>query len=735
MSLKRIFTSYNYILTYILIICFADLLLLQLPLAGILGYEYSVVNSILITILSGIYIITFLKKETIQAFSVRKILIVYALFLIISFLVGIAGSFAGLACSIGDGILFYLVITVPSVIIGGALGLLCFFTVKKFKIILFILILLVIVAIPAFELYTNPQIYFYNPLIVYFPGTIYDEGLSVNWWLVLYRLFNLSFFGLLFFVLVRYKGQYKRIILPAVVVIPFVFIIMSPSLQFSTSTGRMKSELNKEIETEHFRIFFDPQINQTLRKAIALHHEYSYSELADFFKGHPKGKITSFVFGSAGKKGVLLGTENADIAKPWLSQIYITTESYNVTLKHELAHIFSGTFAGGIFKVAGGISPALIEGVAVAASPVQYEYNVDYLAALALNYGYKVKLKALFSYSGFFTSVSSLSYVYAGSFSKYLINKYGIDKFKKFYVDPDFQKVYKKTIDELEDDFSNYLSGIDVFGREHSANYYFGRMSIFQKVCPRYVADRIKKASGLFYNKDYMNSAGIFSGLYKVSKSYLPLTGWLNSLIKLNEFTKADSILSNEINQFKKTGYYYNLELKLADIYALNNKYRKADSLYSEIVSQFPDKILFFVASIRKTLLIKEGQINQYLLGNDFDKYMILKELNEKQYYYPSIPSIIELSESMDEEYGIFLKQFNHSLIVNDFNSSYAVFKLSGRILEALDFEKAERMAALASRYTGDENLNYILAENMRKMVWMKNNSAEILLHMKETTY
>jgi hypothetical protein len=732
MSVKKLITSNNYISVYLLIILLIDLLLLQLPLAGMLGYEYSAINAALITILSGIYTISLLNKEPEHILPVRKIITVYSSFLMLSFLTGMAGSLAGPACSLGDGVLFFIVITVPSVIVGGSLGLLCYYPVKKFRIILFIVILLLIAAIPAFEFYLNPQIYFYNPLIAYYPGTIYDEGLSVNLWLILYRVFNLLFFGGLFLALARYRGKYKNIILPFVVIIPAAFIILSPYLHFSTSEKRMQSELNSEIETGHFRIYFDPQINKTLQKAIALEHEYCYSELASFFKGHPKDKITSYVFSSSDKKGILLGSENADIAKPWLSQIYITSENYDITLKHELAHIFSGIFADGIFKVAGGISPALIEGIAVAASPVQDEYNVDYLSALAYKNGYKVKLKRLFSYSGFFTSVSTLSYVYAGAFVKYLVDTYGIDKFKKFYVNPDYNKIYNKDVSKIESDFTSYLAAINVSGREHSANYYFGRVSIFQKVCPRYVADRIKTASELYSNKEYHHSEIIFRDLYRISRSYAPLTGMINSLIKLNRFPEADSILSKEINRFKGTGYYYNLELKQADLYALNNNYRKADSLYSVILEQFPNKTLLFIASTRKALLIKNNQAAQYILGNDFDKYMILKELNEKQYFYPSIPTIIELSASAEENCKIFVKQFNHSLIVNDFNSSYAVYRLSGYFFEKLDFEKAARMAALASRYNEDTNMNFILFENVRKMAWMKENSGKIFLNMKE---
>jgi hypothetical protein len=732
MQIHKSIRAYNYLIVYLLIILVADAFLLQLPLAGMLGYEYSAINSILLTIISGIYTITFARKDSqVQnnknRLYVTSLLNAYATFLALSFLTGLFGSLSGLACSISDGILFFIVITIPSVITGGALGLLSFYLIKRFRIPLFVLFLIIVAAVPAFEIYFNPQIYFYNPLIGYFPGTIYDEGLSVNSRLIFYRGLNLCYFSFIFLTLLLLKGKYRKAVFVLSAAAAIIFIAVSPFLEFSTSEGRMKGELNRKIETEHFNIYFDPQIDETFQKVIALHHEFYYSELYDFFRAGLKEKITSFVFVNSGQKGELLGSENADVAKPWLKQIYTTQESYNRSLKHELAHIFSGEYAEGILKVAEGITPALIEGIAVAAHPVQDEYNVDYLAALAYNYGYKVKLKNLFSYSGFFTSVSTLSYVYAGSFIKYLIENYGINKFRKFYSDPDFEKIYNKTLPELEKEFTGYLISIETAGSEHTANYYFGRKSIFQKICPRYVADRIKKASELYYNRQFTESAGIFRELYRSGESYVPLAGWINSLIKLNMYNKADSILIHEINKFEGTGYYYNLEFKLADIAVLRDDYTFADSLYREVIKQMPNRPLYFSSVLRRNLLVKEGLLKTYIEGNDFDRYTMLKDLNRQQYYYSTFPAMVEFSGMLNEDYSLFLKQFEHTLIVNDYNSAYAVYRLSLHMLEKLDFEKARRMAALAARFKEDSGLNYLNSENMKKMSWFRYNASRIL--------
>jgi hypothetical protein len=73
----------------------------------------------------------------------------------------------------------------------------------------------------------------------------------------------------------------------------------------------------------------------------------------------------------------------------------------------------------------------LIEGIAMAADPQYGENNIDFMAALAYNNGYKADLNRIYSHYNFFSQNSSLSYIYAGSFTKYLIDTYGIEKFKK----------------------------------------------------------------------------------------------------------------------------------------------------------------------------------------------------------------------------------------------------------------------------------------------------------------
>ena len=95
------------------------------------------------------------------------------------------------------------------------------------------------------------------------------------------------------------------------------------------------------------------------------------------------------------QKGKLIGSENADVAKPWLFQIYTIADNYDHTLKHEIAHIFSEKFGVGPFKIAHNFNPALIEGIAEAAAPLYNTWYVDHIASIAYNNNFRFNIENL----------------------------------------------------------------------------------------------------------------------------------------------------------------------------------------------------------------------------------------------------------------------------------------------------------------------------------------------------
>lgn len=729
--LVKIIKWKNYLATYLILIFLFNLLLLNYPLTNVFGFEFAVLNSSLLVLLSGFYTLSLSRNTSDYKSFLKTSLYSFIFFLIIPPAVSVTHDLLTISCSLTDGLLFYIFITVPSVIIGGSVALLSVFISQKFRYPVFILMFLVVLSITFFEFYYNPQIYFFNPIYAYYPGTIYDEALSINLKLMLYRSLNFIFFGTVYIisaaVLFKKSVLIKRLVVCFSIMVAGIFLYFSSDLGFSTTQNKIKNILNNRVTTDHFDIYFSPGINQDLVQVIALHHEYYFSVLSDFYSIKPHNRYISFIFKNNDEKKKYFGSENADIAKPWLRETFMVADDYNVTLRHEIAHCFAGEFGWGIFHVAGNLNPALIEGAAVAGSP-EYDLNdIDYMASLAYNNGYKVSLEALFSGLNFFGHTSGISYIYAGSFCKYLISTYGITKFKELYSSIDFTRIYGKDIHLLSEDYYSSLLGNYKVTNKTQADYYYGRKPIIYKTCPRYVADRLRKAWNYYNQKDYKKSLGLFTDILKLTDNYSALMGYSNSLFISGKENEAIAFLWKNLNDFRNTSYYYDIKFRIADFCSQKLNFACSDSTYKEIFEKSPGRELTYLSSLRLALVEKDSLIVPYLKGSDMDKYLIITELNKEAYNYYSFPVMVDLARSLDEGYDLFLKIFDKNLIIDSYQSSFAMYRLSEYMTAHLDFIRARKIAALSMRFDKDKNLNFILRENFEKVNWLYANGNKLL--------
>ena len=733
--MKNIFTGRNYLGFYLLILLLVNLALLKLPLTNVFGYEFSVINSLLIIILSGIYTIYYSETNFSKANRdfIPELFKSLTLFLIVPFSVSVVNSIYSGFCSFIDGLLFYIVITCPSIIIGISFGLISVMITNRFRVVLLFMICFGVLMIIAYEIYFNPQVYVFNPFIGFFPGTIYDEGISVSGKLILYRFLNLLFFGWIISAIVRLKrDKKKRVIffIVKVLFIPVAFFLLSPNLGFSTTFGSLTNTLSKSVSTEHFVIHFDKRIDTQKIKMLTVNHEYYYQELEKYFEVKLEEKIHSFIFYDNDQKKELFGSRNADVAKPWLNQIYISIKNWEHTLKHELAHCFSAKFGTGILKLASGLNPMLIEGIAEAADGNYNDNSIHFMAALAYNSGYDVDMKSLLSKFGFYSKASSISYIFAGSFIQYLNDNYGISKFKEYYLTGEFPKSYGLNLNKTLKEYYSFLTNSDYSYTDHQAHYYFGRKSLFQKICPRAISEQLNDGWEQLSIYDFIGAQLSFASILSKTDNYGALMGLIQAYEKQDSLFDAVKLLKNKIEFYESTSYYYNLELALADLFVKSDNFKSADSLYKVIIKQQPNRQLNYIANIRRGLL-KKDLIKKYLEGSNYDKYYILQKLKGKSIKYWSIPVMIYLSKLLDEGYDVFSKKLGKKFNVNNYSSSYAVFLISKYMLENNDFVNANKMAGLSLRYNSDNNFKIILKEQFNKTRWFLTNGDTLLNKIK----
>jgi hypothetical protein len=627
------------------------------------------------------------------------------------------------------------VITLPSVLIGSAFGLLSFYISFKYSYIILILLLCITAFIPVVEIYYYPQIYFYNPLVGFFPGTIYDERLSVTFRLVIYRLINIIFFLLVIYSINRILNQAFRInkflFLGLVSVIVIIFLLCSPFFGFSTTKNRIESSLKGKCYTEHFEIIYDTSVDPVYLRNVIVNHEFYYFELKKFFLDEPPGKITSFIFKDNRQKGELFGSENADVAKPWLYQIYTTAGNYDNTLKHEIAHIFSASFGTGPFKIAYNFNPAMIEGIAEAAAPLFNTWYIDQIASIAYNNNYQFSIENLYSGLNFFGQTSGLSYVYAGSFSNYLINRYGIIKFKEWYIGKSFSELYGSGLTEIASKYYEYLQQLGFTNKQYTAQYYFGKKTIFSKFCPRYIANQLESGWNNFNNNNFTEAEKIFNHINSITQNYSALYGLILAKVELKKEKEALSILEKEISKYKNTSYYFSLELLRGDLFIRNKKYQKAKEQYFQLNYQDPDVIYNYLSKLRLNLSLNDSLIYNYITGVDSAKFEILVKYNLNSYDYASFPVMIDLAVSLHKPYKEVLSLFEKDITVNDIYSSYGAYYLSRYMIENLDYVKGKELAALSVKYKNEDGIRIFLRSNLVRTDWVHSNYEKIMKNVK----
>jgi hypothetical protein len=433
-------------------------------------------------------------------------------------------------CDYWAGLAFYLLLPVLSVACATAVGVVAGLAVPRRGLATgaALAVLVASIGVALYRFWAAPPIFAYDPFGGYFPGALYDEDLRLGAPLLWARLQHLA--GALALVtaaaalcdhhalrlrrgLLRAADR-RGAVLAAVALLAAATTLhaLAPRLGFRHDAGTIAHELGGRRDTPHFTILY-PKVGDAARTIdlIVEDHEFSYAQLARTLGVAPP-HITSYVFASAEQKRRLMGAARVQVAKPWRREIYIQQASYpHPVVRHELAHVFAGEFAGGPFRVPTRpalfgrerrpvVNVGLIEGVAEAASwagggRLTLHQWVRALDELKL----RPPLRRAFGL-GFFGDSAPRSYAIAGSFCRWLLETRGPTALRAVYRSGgDFAAAYGRDLEALEAEWLAFLRRVplDTEDRELARDRFL-RPAIFKVPCAHAVAARRRKADGLF---------------------------------------------------------------------------------------------------------------------------------------------------------------------------------------------------------------------------------------------
>lgn len=724
----------NHSLKLILILfTLLEIFIVKFPLLNSIGYEFSLINGFLLFFFAGLISKAVFRKVEFSSFFYflfeNRLLIIS--FLLIPLLLSFYSTVFVTKCPVSLGIKFYFLITFFSFLYGLFFAFLSNKIFKNFTLLIFVSFIILILTLSFLEFYFYPQVYSFNPIYGFINGTIYDEDPRIDNKILYFHLYSIIVFVLLYntlkLMMNKNYGKFKiYFVLISLIIISF---ILKPYLGFATNKYILEKNLLSEIETDHFKIIIDKNIPIDAKRNVALLHEYYLEQVCSTLKIKYDKKITSYIFKDNFQKGNLIGSASADIAKPWLNEIYVSYENIDETLKHEIAHVVSSEFGKTIFKIAQDLNPALTEGLAMFVENDFDGYEVDYVAFLFLKANPKFKIEKLFFNTSFFTSYSAISYVLTGSFLNFVSSHYGIDKVKDIYRENNFDSLQIENFEVLVQDYLDYLNSNNYPFNKYKAQLYFGGKSIVEKFCPRNAAYELRKANILFDQKKFNEASNLYKKIYSYSKTYQSLSGLIKSKLMLNEYESALEFLKNEIEKFRDDQFYFNLELLLSECYLVNNKIEESRFLLNKLIIQNPNNNYINEAKFKLLLISFLGKESfYYYQKSNFEKYEILTRIYSVEKKEVVLLRLIQLSQQIKKDYYQFL--INISLEKN-LDGFFTNLSLSKFFFMENNYDLSRKFAVDALKINVQDVERFKAIENLRMINWIINYKDEIKIRIR----
>ena len=524
MFFKRIFFSVKVIVSIVLVIVIS-IALTFLPLIGTLGYEYSLAISFVLAFVSVFISAKFAgfefdaKFRSQKAFGDRISSIFITNYLVAScpLVIGLASSLLKQDCFIKEGIYFYFLIPLVTVFFSTGLGILCGTLFSRWGFLAAALVLISTICYSIWRVYNDPSFFFYNVVIGYFPGPLYDEVIPITITFIVYRVITVCW-GILLLIPARLINGFKHgvagswhiAIFLSIVGVLIVAHLNENELGISYTREYITQKyLTLSYETDHFVIYFTPgtKVAQNIR-LIANDHEWRFKQLKDQLRVNPPEKIRSYIYPDAETRKKLIGAGETTVANPVKNEIHLVYDAFpNPLLKHELAHVMASGFGMDVLHISPKVG--LIEGLAVASDWSGDSYAPHQWSKAMIDLGDAPDIESIVGF-GFWYAPPAKSYTLMGSFSRFLIAKYGIEKFKRLYKTGDFS-VYNRSLAQLIKEWRSFLDGITMPSKVNIlAKYVFQEPSIFQGRCPRRIAELKQMGFKEFDDGNFYGSKNLF---------------------------------------------------------------------------------------------------------------------------------------------------------------------------------------------------------------------------------
>lgn len=622
-----IFGILYYIVISLAIIIFGS------PLFRVLGFEYAG----LISLFASVHLLYYVVERTSSGkkgdilTTIQDVSPPVLLFSTIPLAISLLGTPIIPNCDIVYGIVMYVKIVYPTAFIATLFGIHYGWVSKtpakrKINVAAFWLVTLLISFLPG---YINPQIFVYGWQYGYFPGFVWDAAMSLKpayWW----SRGIMIFFGIHFLLddiafiragaqtrkeRLKVKSKYWLLLLLVATLIESTLGVMGITVSHVIVEKKLK--ISRKVEGNIILHYADSTFTEDEEVLLKYNTSHYASEIRALYGITYNKPIDVYIYPSEEMYDRYIGTKSASITKPWLSEVHITKGNL-VSLKHELVHAILSDHGNFPFDISW--STGLTEGSAVA---VEEDYDgirgCDEYAARILQLKLASGVREIMSFSGFASNASGKSYVFAGSFCKYLIRAYGDERFLQLYHSRDYDKLYGKSLSALE---AEWVSSLHIFQTpmDHydslRVQFYFDRLSIVNEPCLRRIGRMTEDAEERYRLRKYAVADSIYELILQESDRLDAIRGRVYCQLQLHNMQAALAILDTS----KAAATKHNspaLHLLRGDVIAMaTGDLQKAQGEWAEALNMELSDRSFLAASARINCFAQAkeiGSVQEYL--------------------------------------------------------------------------------------------------------------------------
>ena len=514
-----------------------------LPLFGPPGYEQSLAAGLVVPSAAAVSVALAARRSPRHppTAALGRGAMVGLVFAAAAYVAALAHGLLSGFCGLGEGSLYFLLTAAAGSVLGGAWGAIAGELTgersRKLAVALAVGAPLANALTSVVRFFTSPIIFAFDPFVGFFSGTLYDTVIDANAQLVSYRAGSLATLGCAFFfatllsrdaggqvvfargALATVGGRARLGLGAACLLVSLGITSAGSTLGHWQTAGTIKAALGGHREGARCTVVYPAGVRD--EDADLLVRDCEADLAADeatlgLAPDEGPARVTAYFFKDAADKRRLMGAADTYIAKPWREEVYLQLGAYpHPVLGHELAHVVSGSFGRGPFRIAGAAgglwpNPGMIEGVAVATSPDDDELTDAEWARAMLDLGILPPLERVFSF-GFLGDSAAKSYTIAGAFVRFLLDTRGPAKVRAWYGGAAPEQALGASLATLDGEFRASLASYRMSPAALDfARAKFTRPSVFGRICPHEIDATRKHADACVGAAEYARAADLY---------------------------------------------------------------------------------------------------------------------------------------------------------------------------------------------------------------------------------